>query len=369
MAWAHEPLRYTVLAPVSGGLFRVHGTARSGGATVPWSLVLKVTKSPAEATTGGGAVLPAGFGEDPSHEQYWKREAEAYRTGLLSDLPGRLVAPRCFDVVEHADRGIWLWLEAIDDEYGGTWPLARYGLAARHLGQFNGAYLTGRPLPAAPWLARDWLRQWTGRHADPTRWQLLERDAVWAHPLVRRAFPTPITARVQRLRQLIGPLLDATDRLPQTLCHQDAYSRNLLSRRTPEGQAQTVAVDWANVGPGTIGGDAGHLAAATSVFLDVPSTDFAHLHQLVFEGYLDGLTDAGWRGDRHLVRLGYLGTFLTRWAWMVNWVLRNATDGRTYAANEQRFGKPVAEVVAERAHFVYGQLGAMDEAEQLMHAV
>jgi hypothetical protein len=30
------------------------------------------------------------------------------------------------------------------------WPLERYGLAARHLGQFNGRYLTGTPLPQHP---------------------------------------------------------------------------------------------------------------------------------------------------------------------------------------------------------------------------
>ena len=172
VTWAHEPLSYTVLALVSGGLFRVHGTARSGGATVPWSLVLKITKSPAEAPTSEGAGLPAGFGDDPSHEQYWKREAEAYRAGLLSDLPGRLVAPRCYDVVEHADRGLWLWLEAIDDEYGGTWPLSRYGLAARHLGQFNGAYLTGRPLPAAPWLVRAYL-------SVPPAWWVLGKQTLY----------------------------------------------------------------------------------------------------------------------------------------------------------------------------------------------
>ena len=53
---------------------------------------------------------------------------------------------------------IWIWLEEVADTVGAPWPLARYGLAARHLGGFNGAYLVGRPVPAYPWLSRNWLR-------------------------------------------------------------------------------------------------------------------------------------------------------------------------------------------------------------------
>jgi hypothetical protein len=353
--WAAERLRYAQVAAASDSLFRVSGTARSGGATARWSLVLKVIKRPA--------------GEEPSSEE-WRREAEAYQSGLLSELPGGLAAPRCYDTVEQADGSIWLWLESVEDEYGGTWPLSRYGLAARHLGQFNGAFLTERPLAEAPWIARDFLCQWMRGTTAPARWQIVEREDVWAHPLVRRAFPAPITSRVQRLRRLIGPLLAAMERLPHTLCHQDAFSRNLLARRSLAGQEQTVAVDWADVGLGVIGGEAGQLGAATAVFLDVPSSDFARLHQVTFEGYLAGLADAGWQGDWRHVRLGYQGMFLTRWAGMVNRALRTATDERAHAAAEQLFGKPIAEAVLPAwAHLVYAQLDMMDEAEHLMQSL
>ena len=44
--WAYARMRYTEVAAVSGGLFRVSGTAQSRGATAPWSLVLKVTSRP-----------------------------------------------------------------------------------------------------------------------------------------------------------------------------------------------------------------------------------------------------------------------------------------------------------------------------------
>ena len=40
----------------------------------------------------------------------------------------------------------------------GGWPVARFGLAARHLGRFSGRSLVGHPLPDAPWLSRAVLR-------------------------------------------------------------------------------------------------------------------------------------------------------------------------------------------------------------------
>jgi len=141
--------------PIEGGFGALHGvyrwwgTAQSAGATRTWSLIFKATGAPA---TGNQA---------PSALDYWQREALVYRAGLLDDLRAGLVAPRCFAVVEQPGEGVWIWLEDIvpaedaplDEEGYAVWPFARYGLAARHLGQFNGAYLTGRPLPAAPWLS------------------------------------------------------------------------------------------------------------------------------------------------------------------------------------------------------------------------
>ena len=81
-AWQGEALSGGYGA-ASGGVYRFRGYARygEGGPPRPWSLVLKVARSSPRAS---GA--PAAWG-------YWKREALAYRSGLLADLPGGL-APR-----------------------------------------------------------------------------------------------------------------------------------------------------------------------------------------------------------------------------------------------------------------------------------
>jgi hypothetical protein len=68
----------------------------------------------------------------------------------LDDLPPGLVAVRCFGVVEYPDQEFWLWLEDVEDR---TRSRADYGLAAYRLGQFNGAYLCGRPIAQAAWLS------------------------------------------------------------------------------------------------------------------------------------------------------------------------------------------------------------------------
>src|SRR3954447_5311645 len=125
------------VSPYGGGasrsVYRVAGHADDQGTIVPWSLILKVAHV-------DGRV-------DPSGASYRKREILAYQSGLLADLPAGLVAPRCFGVVEHPGGGGWLWLEEITDGAVDRWSCERFTAVARHLGTFNAAYLTGRPVP------------------------------------------------------------------------------------------------------------------------------------------------------------------------------------------------------------------------------
>ena len=91
---------------------------------------------------------------DPSRWNYWKREVLTYDSGVLAELDGTFVAPQCFSVTQDADSRWYVWLEDIQvDET--LWTMARHGLTARHLGQFNGIYFAQRRLPdAQPWFYR-----------------------------------------------------------------------------------------------------------------------------------------------------------------------------------------------------------------------
>jgi hypothetical protein len=109
--------------------------------------------------------------------------------------------------------------------------LDRYALVARHLGQFSGAYLVERSLPDAPWLSTGWLRGWVS--ANEAAIDHLRR--VVDHPLVRQVYPEGVARSFLRLWSERGLYLDRLDRLPHTLCHLDAFRRNLLDCRLADG--------------------------------------------------------------------------------------------------------------------------------------
>ncbi|MGI8687346.1 MAG: hypothetical protein ACR2M3_02105 [Thermomicrobiales bacterium] len=364
--WRHEPLAYTVRTPVSGGIHRLAGSARTHGQVRPWSLVLKVARSPAGGVWPDGRRVPLGWGADPTHSQYWRREALAYRSGLLDDLPGDLTAPHCYGVVERGDDTIWLWLDEVQEAERRPWPLARYGVAARHLGQFNGAYLVGRPIPTQPWLNRGFLRAWT---ADPARAAVIEpiaRAETWAHPLVRAAFPDPVAERLLRLHAERDGFLAALERLPQTLCHLDAFPANLLARRTAAGKEQTVALDWAFVGIAAVGEEIGHLIAWSLMLGEVAVAEAEALRAIVLAGYREGLQEAGWPGSAveltRAVERGAAFAAALRWALSAaNSAVRPAFDERARAVLERNTGRPVAEDMARRARLVSFLLDWLDK--------
>ena len=99
-------------------------------------------------------------GEEQGHWYYWRREPLAYETGLLRSLTGGLRAPNALAVVERPDGSVALWLQDLDGLPGSEWPIHRYGVASRHLGQTQGTYLAGSRLPDDPWLSRGWLRSY-----------------------------------------------------------------------------------------------------------------------------------------------------------------------------------------------------------------
>jgi hypothetical protein len=114
-------------------------------ASTTWSLILKI-------------VHPTAGKDDPTDWNYLKRDPLAYQSGLLVDLPGNLVALRCYRIIENPNEEFWLWLEEVIDniEPGmALSPLRPDGTTLRPVQRR--AYMTGRPLPSLPWLSRGWL--------------------------------------------------------------------------------------------------------------------------------------------------------------------------------------------------------------------
>jgi hypothetical protein len=297
-AWSHD-LLYGGLGVALGAsaVYRIAGTARDRDGTRPWSLVLKVLRDPTRGPPPGGAP-PDG----------WDREVQVYRCGLLDDLPDGLAAPRCY-AVEDRPGAVWLWLEDVADEAGPRWPIARFALAARHLGRLNGAYLAGRPLPDHPWLQRGLLRS---RAADVAGfWAGFDR--VRGEPLARRIWPGDLGDRARRLWDGRDRVLEALDRLPQVFAHGDADRRNLFARHGAGGVDETVAIDWALAGVAPLGGELPPLVTSSVLWSQgVGPGDLGELADRCLEGYLAGLGDAGWRSDRRLAEAGFAATAALR---------------------------------------------------------
>jgi hypothetical protein len=325
--WYYEPVFGGI--EMCSGVYRFSGNGQATGETLPWTLILKV----AQATPDS---------QGASHRwRHWKREMLAYQSGLLSDLPGGLVPPRCYGATERRDGTTWIWMEEVRDEVHQRWPLEYYGSVARCLGQFNGAYLTGKPLPDDPWLTRQHLCQYVENAAPAVERLLNSMD----HPLIQRALPGISAGFIQEIWEERHDILETIEHLPQTLCHLDAFRRNLFSRRTADRGDQVVAVDWSFLGIAAVGEEIAPLVNGSVAFGAVSPTEELELERIVLEGYLEGLQDAGWRGNPDLVRFGYAATLYWRYAIggfigeMVPWML----DEGQHAAVERVMGQSMEE--------------------------
>ena len=346
--WDVAPLPggYGVRA-AGGGLYGVAGTARVGAAERPWRAVLRV-------------IAPVAGQDDPAGMHYWRREPLLYTSGLLDDLPGGLRAPRCYGCDELPDGTLRLWLEHVQEDGDGVWPLARWALAARHLGQLNGAYLAGRPLPAAPWLAGDRLRSWLAGHGP-----LVERIAAApANPALRRFWPQPVVDAILRLWAEREAYLIALERLPRTFGHGDAMRRNLLSRRRPDGSEETVGIDWELAGRMAAGEEVGQTLSVAAAFFHLDPADLPTLDEALFAGYLEGLREAGRRGDPRPVRFAYAAHAALRNVF--NAVGASLPDEARRPAIVQQQGHTWEELAERRAAVRPFLLARADEARRLL---
>ena len=167
----------------------------------------------------------AAFADDPRHWAYWRRELEAYASGLLPD--GRLRAPRCLERDDDT-----LVLEDV------TGPPPTTQQAADAIAGWRVPYAAERD---RPWLATDQIGRrleatgeldWTGLDADPRAIEL------W-------------NARLEHLAQLQAR--------PKVLSHGDFSIGNLVA----EADGSVVAYDWATLGWEPGGFDLAHLALST----------------------------------------------------------------------------------------------------------
>jgi hypothetical protein len=327
--WRSEPFSYQVTNALSAGIFRLSGTAFDGAV---WSVVLKVLHPAYDALLGR---FPAESRAELEGAYLWDREVQAYESRLFERLPPGFAAPRALRIERRAG-SCWLWLEDLGGD-GERWDIAGYARAARHLGRFNGAYPEG--VFDAPWLTRGWIRTFVTTGFASRAQLTLDNDAIWDHPLVRGGYAEGTRDRLRRLWPRRGTVLDRLEARPSTLCHLDAFRKNLFDRA-----GETVAIDWSYVGTAPIGVEIGQLVMGSVAFAEHGHDPHA-LAAASLDAYVAGLRDSGWNGDEDAVRDGFALAAI-RWVFMLGW-LGSVLDPARQAQMEKWAGQPLADQVAD----------------------
>lgn len=339
-------------------IFRFAGIGHEGLTPRPWSIILKEIKAPERADAIDHQVDCA---------FYWQRESLLYTAGVPQSLPRGLQskglrAPRCFAVMEPTPELRWIWLEDRQDRYAGKWPLDRYALAGYQLGIFNGSYLADNPLPTAPWLTDNGLRsESASKVADLER---LRDPAIWAHPLLRHAYPTLILAELERLAADRERFLAGAATFPRTFCHLDAHADNMAAVEDANGAAETVLFDWALAGYGAPGEEISRLIWAALLDFKVEVAEADRLEAIVFDSYLQGLADAGWQADPAQVRYAYLMSSV-----LIFTMEMEAVDhawSEDVAGLEEYYGQPQERLVAQNVQVTYLLLKRADALRAML---
>lgn len=309
-----------VLGPFTGPMFcsTLTHNPRNGVTAGVWNVtagdheaVLKILTRRKETSEAQWAAS-----DDPRHWNYWRREAHVYESGLAQVWrPYGIRAPRLLACVERADGDVALWLEPLRGRPATAWRIRSHAAHARRLGAAQGA--VGETADQ-PWLSRGFLREYIG--SKPLGQELLDGDEAWQQPLVRDHFPPGLREDMVRLHHDREWFLGIMETLPRALSHLDHWPANVRS-----SGRNSALFDWAFTGDGALGEDIGNYIPDTFFDLFLPAARLPELASAVYEAYVDGLRESGWRGDERLVRLGVCASAV-KYDWLTALMLARAGE-------------------------------------------
>ena len=281
---------------IARGVFRISGSARrSSGEAAPWELVLKVV--------GDVDLIDTGYSHEPTDWNYWKREALAFRSGLLDGWPGPLWPVRACAVDEVAADEVWIWLQACGDAQAkSVWDLDQLASTAHDLGAFAAQWATAPPdRNRHPWLAHRWVDGWVATVRTLGADHAAGHDGCWTTALIRDAVSASTPRRVADLMATADLLQDRLASLPVTLAHHDAQWSNAFSAEESGLGPGTVLIDWSYLGLAPVGTDLGvHLGLNLANGAVDPRRAEDH-DRSATEAYLRGLREHGWAGSTDAV--------------------------------------------------------------------
>jgi hypothetical protein len=309
-------------------------------------LVVKVVRQGVDIDPGGLWVA----GAEPDHRNYWKREWLAFASGLLDALPGELRAPRTYLTTAPAEDEAWIWMEDVEGRPGVTWEIDDYDSVAFDLGTTQAAFASGRaPLPAEPWLSRNWLRGWVETLDRDIN--LLEDDAIWREPSL--APLAGLRSRLAALWAARAELLGIVENAPPTVVHLDFWPANLIAA----DDGTTVAIDWSQVGIGAVAQDLDQLVCDPVWMRVLPDADPADLERHVLPAYRSGLRSSGFEVSVEDLQRWYAAAASVHYAPLLTMLARTGSDPAAVDAIELRWAVPFETIVAGRARVLEYALG------------
>jgi Ser/Thr protein kinase RdoA (MazF antagonist) len=231
-------------------------------------------------------------------------------------------------------------MEDVAGRHGTTLTLDDYAQVGHDLGTTQGAYAAGTAsLPDQPWLSRSWLRGWVD--ACTPMGDAITDDALWRDSPV--AFMGRLRTRAAEVWARRDDLLAVVESAPATVVHYDFWPSNVFV-----GDTGTVAVDWSQVGIGTVAQDLDQMTLDAVWMMIRPDTDPRQLERRVLAGYLDGLRGAGLDVADADVWRWYAAAASVRYVPLLGGQARTAADPDVVAGQERRFRRAYADIAAAK---------------------
>ena len=183
---------------------------------------------------------------------------------------------------------------------------------------------------------------------------------------MRAAFPVPVAERLLDLWAERMVWMDILDQMPLTLCHFDTWRPNLLACSDQDGQDRTVALDWQGMSLGPTG-EIGNLLLTALINLEVNASDAKALDTTIWESYLQGLQETGWKGNPRHVRFCYTAYPALRWGLVfpMLMILPYVLSESKRAEAEAKYEQSIEELLRQWADALYFLLDLADEARGL----
>jgi hypothetical protein len=311
------------------GIVKVAGQS-SGG---PWSSVVKLLDMAVAAEHRFVGVT------QPETEEL------LYEGRYLADRNGGFRPARCYLISRPLPSLKLLWLEDLTSAASPPFSLDQLREMAGHFGAWNGAIALEPPEFGFPLLRNAFAHRFRSWSFEMKLGQLMEHAD---HPLVRDLYRDHPLNVLADFAVAMERLLAWGEGHPGTLAFGDCSVGNLFHR-----PGETIGIDWASLTLDPMGVDAG-CSIGSSITWGRDFVSVAQRERELFDCYLTGLADAGWRGNLDDVRRGYFCLF----GFYVGATLTNPLNvmgadkflARSFL--EKRYGMPMEELPAAAAPIV-----------------